>query len=177
MSAAGHPVLRVERGGDFGFQPNETAEIWRLLGSLELLPVALKIELGEILLDLLPKRKMENVRPAIVWAVGRLGARSPLYGPLNTVVHAETAGHWLKRLIDSFGGDPVGALAVMQIARKTDDRYRDLPQKQRDAAAAYLTKENAPSHFVTLVQSGGSLDREEQGLVFGEALPKGLRLS
>ncbi len=66
------------RGGDFGFQPNETAEIWRLLGSLELLPVSLKIELGEILLDLLPKRKMENVRPAIVWAVGRLarGRRS-----------------------------------------------------------------------------------------------------
>ncbi len=66
------------RGGDFGFQPNETAEIWRLLGSLELLPVSLKIELGEILLDLLPKRKMETVRPAVVWAVGRLarGRRS-----------------------------------------------------------------------------------------------------
>jgi hypothetical protein len=164
------------RGGDFGFQPHETAEIWRLLGSLELLPVSLKIELGEILLDLLPKRKMEPVRPAIVWAVGRLGARTPLYGPLNTVVPAETAAPWLKRLIDSFGGDPAGALAVMQIARKVDDRYRDLSQKQRDAAAVYLTKENAPDHFITLVQSGGSLDREEQGLVFGESLPKGLRL-
>jgi len=164
------------RGGDFGFQPNETAEIWRLLGSLELLPVSLKIELGEVLLDLLPKRKMETARPAIVWAVGRLGARTPLYGPLNTVVPAETAGQWLKRVIDSFGGDPVGTLAVMQIARKTDDRYRDLSQKLRDAAAAYLTRENAPSHFLTLVQSGGSLDHEEQGLIFGESLPKGLRL-
>ncbi len=171
------PGTPSRRGGDFGFQPHETAEIWRLLGSLELLPVSLKVELGEILLDLLPKRKMENVRPAIVWAVGRLGARTPLYGPLNTVVPAEKAGQWLKRLIDSFGGDPVGALAVMQIARKTDDRYRDLSPKQRDAAAAYLTRENAASHFITLVQSGGSLDREEQGLVFGEALPKGLRLS
>ena len=135
------------RGGDFGFQPNETAEIWRLLGSLELLPVSLKVELGEILLDLLPKRKMETVRPAIVWAVGRLGARTPLNGPLNTVVPAEAAGHWLKRLIDSFGGDPVGSLAVMQIARRTDDRYRDLTQKQRDAAAAYLTRENCAEPF------------------------------
>ena len=89
------------------------------------------------------------MRPAIVWAVGRLGARTPLYGPLNAVVPAETAAAWLKRLIDSFGGDPAGPLAVMQIARKTDDRYRDLTQKQRDAAAAaYLRKENAPSHFV-----------------------------
>jgi len=165
------------RGGDFGFQPNETAEIWRLLGSFELLPVALKVELGDILLDLLPKRKMETVRPAVVWAVGRLGARTPLYGPLNMVVPAETAGQWLKRLTDAFGGDPAGPLAVMQIARKTDDRYRDLPQKQRDLACAYLVKENAPSHFTALVQSGGSLDREEQGLVFGETLPKGLRLA
>ncbi len=96
---------------------------------------------------------------------------------MNTVVPAETAGRWLKRLIDSFGGDPVGALAVMQIARRTDDRYRDLSPKQRDAAAAYLLRENAASHFMALVQSGGSLDREEQGLVFGESLPKGLRLT
>ena len=63
------------------------------------------------------------------------------------------------------------------MARKTDDRYRDLSQKQRDSACAYLVKENAPSHFVALVQSGGNLDREEQGLVFGESLPKGLRLA
>jgi hypothetical protein len=165
------------RGGDFGFQPNETSEIWRLLGSLELLSVSLKVELGEILLDLLPKRKMDTVRPAIVWSIGRLGARTPLYGPLNTVVPAETAGRWLKRLIDSFGGDPVGALAVMQIARKTDDRYRDLSQKHRDAAAAHLRKENAPDHFITLVQDGGSLDSEEQVLIFGDSLPKGLRLA
>ncbi len=165
------------RGGDFGFQPNETAEIWRLLGSFELLPVALKVELGDILLDLLLKRKMEAVRPAIVWAVGRLEARAPLYGPLNTVVPADTAAAWLKRLTDSFGGDPAGTLAVMQIARKTDDRYRDLAPKQRDLAAAYLHKENAPGHFISLVERGGTLDREEQGLVFGESLPKGLRLS
>jgi hypothetical protein len=64
----------------------------------------------------------------------------------------------------------------MQIARKTDDRYRDLTSKQRDAAVSYLTKENASSHFLALVQSGGRLDSAEQGLVFGESLPKGLQL-
>ena len=48
-------------------------------------------------------------------------------------------------MIDSFGGDPVGALAVMQIARKTDDRYRDLSPKQRDAAAAYFARKTPPA--------------------------------
>lgn len=36
---------------------------------------------------------------------------------------------------------------------------------------------DAPTHFVELVQDGGSLDSDEQGLVFGESLPKGLRIS
>ena len=33
----------------------------------------------------------------MLWAIGRLGARVPLYGPLNTVVPAETAADWLTR--------------------------------------------------------------------------------
>ena len=164
------------RGGDFGFPPQETAEIWRLLGSFELLPATLKVELGGILLDLLPKRKMEAVRPAIAWAVGRLGARSPMYGPLNTIVPVEVAADWLKRLMDCFGGDPAGWLSVMQIARRTDDRYRDVSQKLRDAAVRYMETEGAPAHAVELVRTGGRLDSEEQGLVFGESLPKGLRV-
>ena len=164
------------RGGDFGFPPQETAEIWRLLGSFELLPATLKVELGGILLDLLPKRKMEPVRPAMAWAVGRLGARSPMVGPLNTIVPVEVAADWLKRLMDGFGGDPAGWLSVMQIARRTDDRYRDVSQELRDAAVRYMEGEGAPVHAVELVRTGGRLDREEQGLVFGESLPKGLRV-
>jgi hypothetical protein len=35
---------------------------------------------------------------------------------------------------------------------------------------------HAPAHFITLVREGGLLDTEEQNLIFGEALPKGLRI-
>ena len=95
-----HRQLTTGKGrSDFGFATHETAEMWRLLGSLELLPAATKVELGGMLLDLLPKRKMEPVRPAMVWAIGRLGARVPMYGPLNTVVPAETAADWLSKLM------------------------------------------------------------------------------
>ena len=71
----------------------------------------------------------------------------PLYGPLNTVVPAEVAGHRLKRLIDSFGGDPVGAPAVMQIARRTDDRYRDLSQKQGRRRGCLSDQGRCPGPF------------------------------
>ncbi len=164
------------RGGEFSVGSHETAEVWRLLGSLELLGAAAKIELGAMLLDLLPKRKMETVRPAIAWAVGRLGARSLLYGPLNTVVPADELVPWLKKLMEIDLDDPMADLAVMQMARRTGDRYRDLPDKVRASAADWLSRRGAPCHFVALVREGGDLDTEEQGLVFGESLPKGLRI-
>ena len=164
------------RGGDFSFPPSETIEFWRLLGSLELLSVTARVELGNMLLDLLPRRKMEAVRPAMAWALGRVGARVPVYGPLNTVVPAEVAGGWLRKLMEISSGDAMERLSVMQIARRTDDRYRDLAAKLRDQALAWLGDQAAPAHFLELVGQGGTLDSEEQGMVFGEALPKGLRI-
>jgi molecular chaperone DnaK (HSP70) len=164
------------RGADFNLGSHEGAEVWRLLGSLELLQGTTKIELGQMLVDLLPKRRLETVRPAMAWALGRLGARLPIYGPLNTVVPVETAAGWVQKLMDLDGSESTVQLAAMQIARKTDDRYRDLPQKLRTRVIDWLIGHDAPEHFVRLVEQVGQLDTDEQGLVFGEALPKGLRL-
>jgi hypothetical protein len=197
-----HRQLTSGKGrSDFGFATHETAEIWRLLGSLELLAAATKVELGNMILDLLPKRKMEAVRPAMVWAIGRLGARVLMYGPLNTVVPAETAAAWIGRLTGGKGDrgareerrgergegkarqiGPVpfsaeGMLALMQLARRTDDRNRDVPEKLRRDVLAWLSSAGAPDRFSQLVRDGGALDTEEQGLVFGESLPTGLRVS
>jgi len=164
------------RGGDYSFLPQETAEAWRLLGALELLPVGGKVELGGMLLDLLNKKKMEPVREALIWALARLGARAPLYGPLNTVVPADTARDWLTRLLDLADGNPGELLAAMQLARRTGDRYRDLGDSLRGRTVEWLKRHGSPQHYLELVRTGGHLDDEEQGAVFGEALPKGLRL-
>ena len=106
----------------------------------------------------------------------RIGARRPVYGPLNSVVPVDAVVRWLKLLSECGPGDPVCQLAVMQICRRTEDRYRDLPEKQRRKALKWLEMQQAPAHFIELVRHGGQLDTEEQGLVFGEALPKGLRI-
>ncbi len=164
------------RGGDLALGNHEAAEWWRLLGSLELLPLDTKLELGQMALDLLGKKKLQPVRTALVWSLGRVASRVPLYGPLNTVVPPETAGNWLRGLFDQATADPTEALAVMQIARRTDDRYRDLPEKTRQKAANWLEERAASGHFIALVLDGGTLDSDEAGLVFGEALPQGLRL-
>ncbi len=155
---------------------HESSEAWRLLGSLELLSVPVKVQLGKMIVDLLSKRKFAKMRSPMVWALGRLGQRVPLYGPLNTVVPVAESSTWLSALLQL--GDPEShvQLAVMQLARRTDDRYRDATESLRDEAAGWLQHSSAPRHLVELVRDGGSLKTEEQDRIFGESLPKGLSL-
>lgn len=165
-----------DRSGDVSFSPHEAAEIWRLLGSLELLPPSWKHELGRIIVDLFPKRKLEALRPALAWTVGRLGSREPVYGPLNTVASVEMARQWLTALLADDRPEPAKMLAITLLARKTGDRHRDLPASDRQQASQWLRSQAAPAHYLQLVEEGGRLDAEEQGKVFGESLPVGLRM-
>jgi len=171
-----HKKQMTGKGSDPTFSPHEGLEVLRLLGSLELLPGETKIELGNLLIDLLPKRKLEQLRPALAWALGRIGARVPVYGPLNTVVSPREAGVWAEKILATGESDAMNVFALVQIARKTGDRYRDLPESLRDKVLIWLDRENAPPHAVELVRTGGQLDEQAQTRIFGESLPKGLRI-
>lgn len=157
-------------------KPEETAEVWRLLGSLELLSMTQKITLGKMIVDLLPKRRYASVREPMVWALGRLGQRMPMYGPLNSIVPPETTEKWLRTISTQSQLGAIDHLAVMQICRRTGDRHRDVSESTRNEIAGWLEEHNANPHLVMLVQEVGELDQQEQGAVFGEALPQGLRI-
>ncbi|EAQ77779.1 hsp70 family protein [Blastopirellula marina] len=185
QKAVAEPLLQAFRGlhrrvmtgqGTATFTPQESLEAWRLLGGLELLDVSTKLEIGGWIVDLLSKPKMASARSAMAWTLGRLASRTPVYGPLNSVISAEIATRWLAAIYRDRNRDPMDLLAVMQIARLTDDRYRDLASVDREEAAVWLETENAPSHFARIVRAGGNLDHEERDQVFGEALPIGLTL-
>jgi hypothetical protein len=174
-----HKQITTGRGkGGVGLSSNthEQAEIWRMLGSLERLGVSAKIELGGMILDLYGRPKMEAVRFAMIWALGRLGARKPLYGPLNGVIPPHEAEKWASRLMEDAFDDPMVPLALMQIARRTEDRFRDVPPEAQQRCGNWLDLHQAPAHFKTLIQTAGVLETEEQSLIFGESLPKGLRI-
>jgi molecular chaperone DnaK (HSP70) len=157
------------------FSPHESLEVLRLLGALELLAGDVKIELGRRLVELLPRKKLDAIRPAICWAIGRLGARQPAYGPLNTVVLAAEVGNWIEQMIN-IRGDGMQQFAIVNLARRTGDRFRDIDEESRQRVLDYLDGQAAGEHARMLVRDGGQLDIDEQGRVFGEALPKGLRL-
>jgi molecular chaperone DnaK (HSP70) len=160
----------------FQFGPAESPEAWRLLGSLELLKPTAKQELGSILLDRLPREKVSQSRDAMLFALGRVGARVPVYGPLNAMVDSATAEAWLVRLLALNPPDDKAIFAAVQLARRTGDRFRDVSEATRSATLDWLRSRKAAAHQITLVESGGSLEEEEQKTVFGESLPRGLRI-
>lgn len=164
------------KGGTFSASSHDAAEVWRFLGALELLNLPTKIELGQMIVDLLPKPKMEPVRSALGWALARIGARTPVYGPLNGVIPVDQVARWLPVVMDYGLDESTLVLAVMQMSRRTHDRYRDLPDGLRDKVINWMKEQAASQHFLQLVSEGGALESEEQNLVFGEALPKGLRI-
>ena len=162
---------------------HETAEAWRLLGSLEWLAPTTKMALGECLLEILETEGLRVWSRAGIWALGRLGSRVPLYGPLNTLVPVEAVETWLEALLshkeqrDAHGADirPL-CFAALQLARRTDDRYRDVSATTRARVAEWLDDRGAPPHYRELVESGGTFDADEQAVAFGESLPAGIRL-
>ncbi|MFM0211246.1 hsp70 family protein [Paraburkholderia sediminicola] len=146
----------------------------RLSASLERIPVERKIELGESVLTRL-KKPAENHQSW--WAVGRIGARRPFYGSAHSVVPPEIAALWLNTILalDWKKVDPA-AFAAVQIARMTGDRSRDLPEDLRHTVVRRLEAANAPRAWITMVSETVELDNADEGRVFGESLPAGLKL-
>ncbi|OYP39125.1 hsp70 family protein [Rhodopirellula sp. MGV] len=170
------PMLANLRSKTRRIEPHEANEFWRLIASLERLKVADKVELGEIALVEMTKKKNERLRSGLLWAIGRIGSRQPAYGPLNSTVPVPKAEFWVKRLIEINPTEKDLPLAIAQIARLTGDRYRDLSEEVRKDAANYLDRIDADPHFARLLREGGELGREEQSAVFGDTLPLGIQL-
>ncbi len=148
-------------------------EMIRLLGALERLPPSTKVEAGGWLLE-----KLSEPRPApgVAWALGRLGARVPIAGAAHHAVPPEVAAEWLTRLLElDVRAVEDAPFAIMQLARLSGDRARDLDEPLRLRAAAALEK-IAPDWARSIREIAALAEKDEQR-VFGEALPLGLHLA
>ncbi|MCK8603892.1 Hsp70 family protein [Desulfoferrobacter suflitae] len=158
------------------FTVQEEIEVWMMLANFERLPADKKAQLGDTLVTGMDRKKP---RPQELWAVGRFGARIPLYGPLDQVVHSRQAVKWLDSLL-SMNLTPSEPLArtLIQLARLTGDRERDIPEEKRDYLAGWLDQLPQASRFrQMLTHPETMLQSREQDWVFGESLPAGLVLS
>jgi molecular chaperone DnaK (HSP70) len=156
---------------------NEFAEMWRAAASLERLDGKHKQALGDALLKSLRRSPAPTYG---FWALTRLGARVLLYGPLNAVVHHQTAERWIDALLPFEPGHASERLAwafcLAQLARRTGQRALDVDDTHRESVVTALQAHHVPVHWVQMVREVAELERDEESQMFGESLPIGLRL-
>jgi molecular chaperone DnaK (HSP70) len=149
-------------------------EMVRLLGALERLSPATKVEAGSWLLERLRGGSVAGV----AWALGRLGARVPVAGAAHSVVPPDVAAEWLQFLLGTdLRANAEAPFAVAQLARLSGDRARDLDEELRGRAAAALEKLHAPPEWARAIREVTALGEKDEQRVFGEALPLGLHLT
>src|SRR5690606_6427406 len=170
----GSPLLGTLGNKSQRTEAHEAAELWRMVGSLEWIAAKHKSQLATAALAEAGRKRSLGYRDALLWAIGRLCSRQPIYGPLNTVVPADVADEILQTLLADDRELAVRQLAVMQLAQQTGDRYRDLEEASRNRAANWLQRTAAAERYIQLVREGGSPTQEDETALFGESLPLGI---
>jgi hypothetical protein len=150
--------------------------MWRAVASLERMSHAAKLKLGDELM-----RRMEQAKgredALHLWALGRLGARAPLYGPFDAVVPASKVRDWVVKLLAWDWPDPEkAAFPLAQLGRRTGDRARDLDDELRARLAAVLRAMPGGERAALLVEQVIALEAREERVALGDTLPAGLRL-
>ncbi|ATB32029.1 Hsp70 family protein [Melittangium boletus] len=158
-----------------GIQPEGLDEMVRTAASLEHLEAADKAELGGwMAARLQEENKSGGPWP---WALGRLGARVPLYGSGHKVVDVAVAESWLTLLLELGLSRIDGApFAAAQLARLTGDRMRDLSPELRTRTAQALRAAKASDTWVRMVTEVVALEAADEARALGDTLPAGLRL-
>jgi hypothetical protein len=115
--------------------------------------------------------------PVHLWSLSRIGARVPLYGPLNAVVPASKVKDWLAPLLTGEWPEPDKvAFPLAQLGRRTGDRTRDLDDATRAQLAALLRTLPGGDRAVVLVEQVVALEAREERVALGDTLPAGLKL-
>ncbi|MFP6663110.1 MAG: Hsp70 family protein [Deltaproteobacteria bacterium] len=170
------PAARRRRTGGAKPTPQELREMWQVAGSLERLAQGLR---GEIFLALAKTvAKGREKGDAEIWALGRLGARVPVYGPADTVLSPALVSPIVRELSAGKWRRPAAtALAVAQMARRSGDRARDLSDAMRDEVATRLDEAEEGRGLATLVREVGEPDAQIGARIVADSLPSGLRIA
>jgi hypothetical protein len=153
--------------------PQMERESWRLLASLERLDAATRVKIGD---ELLRRVRRDADNTSLIWAIGRLGARAPLYGPLSSVVPPQDADRWLDALLSIRLITPDLAAAIVQIAARVGDPLRDLDEPQLARARTRLREIGIGDDALRPLEEVVATSTFDPNRVFGEPLPHGLRL-
>ena len=149
--------------------------MWQAVGSCERLPAARREELARVLARAAGRGKASDQE---LWALARMAARVPVYGPLDRLVSRAVAAEVAERLLAAplWARPEACAFALAQAARRTGDRERDLDEALRERVAARLAREPGGKRLAAMVREVTALEERDQARLLDESLPAGLRL-
>jgi hypothetical protein len=154
--------------------PEGPDELLATLAALERVPIARRVQLGEWVLE----KTWGSDDPRLWGAIGRLGARVPLYASAHHVVPVKTAEQWIERLLRlDWKKVATAPHAGVQLARVTGDRARDVSERLREEVAKRLASVNAKPEWIQSVKELVEMNEADRVAILGEGLPIGLRLS
>ncbi len=168
------PLLNPKKGKKVRLPLQRQLELWMLIANLERLYVKDKIQWGRLLLS---KMQPSQVRHQHFWALARIGARELLYGPADRVIPAAEVTNWINDLLSREWRQvtPAGNILV-QLARKTGDRTRDLGQQVIERLLDWLSQQTGMAEQKRYLQEVIPIARQEERTLYGESLPAGLVL-
>jgi hypothetical protein len=167
-------LLFGKKGTASKISAQERLEIWMAAANMEKLDPKEKIALGRQLMQAVSPRKIKSQH---LWALSRLGARELLYGPVDRVIPPREAAGWIQWLLGIERSNPVTiARAVSQMARKTNDRARDLDENMRSRVLSWMQEHELTADLIDPVRKVLPLARQDQKAMFGESLPSGVIL-
>jgi molecular chaperone DnaK (HSP70) len=167
-------VLYAKKTSSPRIPVQERLEIWMALANMEKLDPKEKAALGGHLIDEVSPRK---IKAQHLWALSRLGARELLYGSVDRVIAPAEVAPWIERLLGYDRSNPITiARAVSRMARKTNDRIRDLDEKMRTRVLTWMQEYELPSDLIDPIRKTMPLARQDQKAMFGESLPSGIIL-
>lgn len=150
-------------------------EMFMLAGSLELVSVNKKVQLGSSLVKQIKARKPEYLGQK-VWALGRIASRIPLYGGPENIVRPAFVEAWIDSLseLDFTGPQYQDALHFfVQSGRLIGDRELDLSASYRQKVLSLMPHFKLGSRYIDQLQEVKPLDLAGHNRLFGESLPAG----
>ena len=153
----------------------EKLETWMALAGMERMETDQKVRWGEILLS---EFRPNKVKPQQLWALSRLGGRELLYGSTDRVVPVSDVVQWIRTLMSwEWTHQKPVVQAVIQMARKTGDRLRDIGEENLMEIKQWLLTLPGEHENIESLEAAIPFQPDEKNLIFGESLPLGLVLT
>ncbi len=164
----GNPVFKAEG-----------AEFWRLMASLEHIPVKDKEKMGSLLITQLQNNPSAHIE-LMLWAISRFGARLPMQASIENIVSPKCAQTWTRSLLKlkQYLGKGLENTLV-ELCRKTDERSIDVDTSCTEEVIHFFEqyKEDHAQKVCEPLLEYAQREVFEQSQMLGENLPVGLQLN